>query len=214
MPSIINVEPDSFDLDNFLSKYSNRFGSVTHDNNVRTLKVLPINFIPTTCDSENGFHFFTKPTEPIITTCLCKKYHTYFASQHITIPLPSQPILENTSDTSNSMEIDFDIKLFKSLKSLLRSKFQPKHEITHPFPIFCSDIRKTSTEPILFKPFSHHAHTCIVCKTKNIPCIILKDNKHSLDPLALTFTTNEGSFPAHTHCIHSLNLNTLFLPNL
>ena len=123
MPSIINVKSDFFDLDNYLSKYSNRFSSVTHDNNVRTLKVLPINFNPTTCDLQNGFHFFAKPTEPIITTCLCKKYHTYFASQHITIQLSSQPILENTSDSSNSMEIDFDIKLFKSLKSLLRSKF-------------------------------------------------------------------------------------------
>ena len=89
MPSITNVEPDSFDLDNYLSKYSNRFSSITHDNNTRTLKVLPINFNPTTCDLQNGFHFFAKPTEPTITTCLCNKYHTYFASQHITIQLSS-----------------------------------------------------------------------------------------------------------------------------
>jgi hypothetical protein len=104
------------------------------------------------------------------------------------------------------MEIDFDMKLFKSLKSLSRSKFQPKHEITHPFPTFCSDIRKTSTTPVPFKPYSHHAHTCIICKIKNIPCIILKDSKHSLDPQALIFVTSEGSFPALTKYIHSLKL--------
>ena len=123
MPSISNVEPDSFDLDNYLTKYGNTFGSVTHDNNIRTLKVLPINFNPVTCDLQNGFHFFAKPIAPIITTCICKKYHTYFASQHITISTSSQPIIGNIPDSSNSMEIDFDIKLFKSLKSLSRSKF-------------------------------------------------------------------------------------------
>ena len=112
------------------------------------------------------------------------------------------------------MEIDFDIKLFKSLKSLLRSKFQPKHEITHPFPIFCSDIRKTSTEPISFKPFSHHAHTCIICKTKNISCIILKDNKHSLDPQALTFTNSKEAFRPMHNVFTLSNLNIQLLQNL
>ncbi|CAG8777259.1 35355_t:CDS:1, partial [Racocetra persica] len=131
MPSIISVEPDSFDLDDYLTKHSISFGTVTHDNNVRTLKVLPTNFNPTTCDLQNSFHFFAKPTKPIITTCLCKKYHTYFALQHITIPALSPS--ENTPDSSNSMEINFNMKLFKTLKSFSRSKFQPKHEITHPF---------------------------------------------------------------------------------
>ena len=85
MPSIITVEPDSFDFDNYIAKHSNSFSNVTHDSNIRTLKVLLTNFNPTSCDSQNNFHFFVKPTEPVITTCLCKKYHTYFASQHITI---------------------------------------------------------------------------------------------------------------------------------
>ncbi|CAG8631673.1 5901_t:CDS:2, partial [Scutellospora calospora] len=155
-----NVEPDSFDLDNYLAKYGNTSGSVTHDNNIRTLKVLPINFNPTTCDLQNGFYFFAKPIAPIITTCICKKYHTYFTSQHITISTSSQPTTENISDSSNSMEIDFDIKLFKSLKSLSRSKFQPKHEISHPFPTFYKNFEE------ILKIFDCHSST--LYSTKNI----------------------------------------------
>ena len=34
MPSITSVEPDSFDLDSYLAKYSNRSGAVTYENNI------------------------------------------------------------------------------------------------------------------------------------------------------------------------------------
>ena len=123
MPSVTNVEPDSFDLDHFLSKCNNSFGAVTHDRNCRSLKFLPPNINPTSCDSGEGFHFFAKPIAPTITTCLCKKYHTYFASQHLTTPFLQQPTSETFSDSSSSIEIDFDIKTFKSASSLFRSKF-------------------------------------------------------------------------------------------
>src|ERR1043165_8546633 len=99
MPSITSVEPDSFDLDSYLAKYSNRSGAVTHENNIQTFKVLPISFNPTSCDLQNSFHFFAKPIEPTIITCLCKKYYTYFASQHISIPITPQLTSENISDS-------------------------------------------------------------------------------------------------------------------
>ena len=112
MPSVTNVEPDSFDLDHFLSKYNNSFSAVTHDRNCRSLKFLLPNINPTSCDSGEGFHFFAKPIAPTITTCLCKKYHTYFASQHLSVTSSLQATTEANDETSSSMKIDFDIKIF------------------------------------------------------------------------------------------------------
>ena len=85
MLSISNIESDFFDLNNYLTKYDNTFGFITHNNNIQILKVLFINFNPTTYNLQNSFYFFAKPTAPTITIYFCKKYHIYFTFQHITI---------------------------------------------------------------------------------------------------------------------------------
>src|SRR6185436_1783335 len=105
MPSISTVELDSFDVDALRNKYSDRT-LVTADKNCKGFKVLPSNYNPTLCDIHNGFHFFSSPTQPIITRCFCQKYHTYFSSQHLSLPPIPVTIPASTTEPSNSMEID------------------------------------------------------------------------------------------------------------
>ncbi|CAG8751895.1 32423_t:CDS:2, partial [Gigaspora margarita] len=181
---------------------------VTCNKNAKNLKVLSNNFNPQQCTDKEGFHFFMIPRQPTIITCFCKKYHTYFASKTLTIQ-SNQPTVPLTSAeaSSSGMEIDLNINIYNSLSKVEKSPYQPRHNITQPFSIsFDNTLRSNTTQ---YKAHSHHAHTCIICKIKDIPCIILQNEKHSLDPNALTLKNQQLGFPAHPQCLHQLKLKPI-----
>jgi len=93
MPTLIQHEPDSFDLDYFLSKYSDRYGVVSREQNIAQLKLMPFAFNPSQCAPAKQLHYFHVPSQPSLTNCLCNKYHTYFTSKHHTLEIsrPSTP---------------------------------------------------------------------------------------------------------------------------
>ena len=93
MPTLIQHEPDSFDLDYFLSKYSDRYGVVSREQNITQLKLIPFAFNPSQCAPAKQLHYFHIPSQPSLTNCLCNKYYTYFTSKHHTLEIsrPSTP---------------------------------------------------------------------------------------------------------------------------
>ncbi|CAG8548410.1 20153_t:CDS:2 [Gigaspora margarita] len=146
--------------------------------------------------------------QPTITTCFCKKYHTYFATKTLT----AHSNLQTASSTpkvgsSSGMEIDFNINIYNNLPKVEKSPYQPRNNITQPFSTsFDNTSRSNLTQ---YKAHSQHAHTCIICKIKNIPCIILQNKKHSLDLNALILKNQQLDFPAHPQYLHQLKLKPI-----
>ncbi|CAG8474472.1 22440_t:CDS:1 [Gigaspora margarita] len=102
------------------------------------------------------------------------------------------------------MEIDFNINIYNNLPKVEKSPYQTRYNIFQPFFVsFDNTPRSNSTQ---YKSHPQHAHTCIIRKTKNIPCIILQNDKHSLDPNALTLKNQQLGFPAHPQCLYQLKL--------
>ena len=65
---------------------------------------------------------------------------------------------------------------------------QPPTQLSNPsilFPVFNID-----SKPIPITPHSQHAHTCALCKIKNLPCVLSQENQHSPDyTIAIIFKT-------------------------
>ncbi|CAG8821961.1 32025_t:CDS:2 [Gigaspora margarita] len=208
MPCYTNTEPDSFNLDTLLSKHGDKLRVVTCNKNAKNLKVLSNNFNPQQCTDKEGFHFFMISRQPTIITCFCKKYHTYFASKTLTIQSNLPNVLLTPAEASSSgMEIDLNINIYNNLSKVEKSPYQPRHNITQPFSVSFDNTPRSNTTQ--YKAHSHHAHTCIICKIKDIPCIILQNEKHSLDPNALTLKNQQLGFPAHPQCLHQLKLKPI-----
>ncbi|CAG8476209.1 39038_t:CDS:2 [Gigaspora margarita] len=167
-------------MDTLLSKYGDKLRVVACNKNAKNLKVLFNNFNSQQCTDKEGFYYFMIPRQPTITICICKKYHTYFISKTLTIQ-SNLPTVSSTSAEalSSGIKIDFNINIYNNL---------PKIKLN------------TIQDPL---------STRIICKTKNIPCIILQNEKHSLDLNALTLKNQQLDFPAHLQCFHQLKLKPI-----
>src|SRR5260363_178222 len=111
MPTLTTEEPDSYDIDYFYPKYKNRFEVFIKETDAAILKVIPSAFSPPNCETKikNTYHYFPVPTQPTISTCICKKYHVNFTSQFYRIstelttktlsqeptPMDTSPIVNN-----------------------------------------------------------------------------------------------------------------------
>ena len=91
MPTLITEEPDTYDLDYYYNKYPDRFGIGTKETDPLTLCILPKDVNPLNCEANKQHHYFKMPTQPALTTCLCRKFHTNFISKHYRITHPTTP---------------------------------------------------------------------------------------------------------------------------
>ncbi|CAG8707635.1 46439_t:CDS:2 [Gigaspora margarita] len=103
------------------------------------------------------------------------------------------------------MEIDLNINIYNNLPKVEKSPYQPRYNITQPFSVFFDNTPRSNTTQ--YKAHSQHAHTCIICKTKDIPCIILQNEKHLLDPNALTLKNQQLEQQNTFHLIKFISLN-------
>ena len=102
MPTLITDEPDSHDLDYYYNKYPDRFGIGAKETDPLTLHILPKDVNPTKCEPNKQQHYFKMPFQPILSTCLCNKYHTNFTSKHYKITYTTPP---RQSSSSSAMDI-------------------------------------------------------------------------------------------------------------
>jgi hypothetical protein len=86
MPTLIQQEPDTADLDYFYQNFPNSFGiALYEEENGNDARPIPPKIKPTSCltkilRSNKITHFFQAPTSTSVITCLCGKYHTKFIS--------------------------------------------------------------------------------------------------------------------------------------
>ena len=211
MPTLIQHEPDSFDLDYFLSKYSDRYDVVSREQNIAQLKPISFAFNPSQCAPAKQLHYFHVPSQPSLTNCLCNKYHTYFTSKHHTLEIsrPSTP----TPNSNIPTPMDITPKQYQKLQDQIpKSPVKQNTTSLPPFP-FNYDTENTATSSTNLNPLgqqipitahSHHVHTCLVCHKKNIPCVFLSNGKHSLQ----SETVLKG-FPVHSECINNIQIKPL-----
>ena len=87
MPTLIDKDPDTADLDYFFTYFKDSFGlAFFEDEKDNNIKPIPPKQAPTTCfikstRSNKATHFFCAPSSTALVTCLCGKYHTQFISQ-------------------------------------------------------------------------------------------------------------------------------------
>jgi hypothetical protein len=200
MPTLISEEPDSYDIDYFYSKYKDRFGLVMNENKTSSLRVLAANIKPDHCETgKKKLHYFHVPTQPVIATCFCKTYHTYFTSRYFTLP-------QTTLEIPSAMDISpiISTKAFNRITEELIASPMERPTPTILFPIF-----NTDPTPKSIKPHSQHPHTCYICKTKNLPCVYTTDEKHSPDyRIATLFKTRL----IHRSCIENITTTTKCKP--
>src|SRR5260364_196643 len=104
MPTLNSEEPDSYDIDYYYPKYKDRFEVFIKEADAAILKVMPPNYSPSDCETKvkNTYHYFPVPTQPTISTCICKKYHVSFTSQFYHI------LTELTTKTPSQQPIPMD----------------------------------------------------------------------------------------------------------
>ena len=102
MPTLIQHETDSFDLDYFLSKYSDRYGAVTREQNITQLKPIPFAINPSQYIITKQLYYFYILSQLSLTNCLYNKYYTYFTSKYHTLETsrPSTPTPNSNTPTS------------------------------------------------------------------------------------------------------------------
>ena len=66
MPTLINQDPDQYDLDYFLAKYGDRFGAMTKENNLQQIKPIQFAVHPNECNTKNKIHYFKAPHQPSV----------------------------------------------------------------------------------------------------------------------------------------------------
>ena len=103
MPTLINEDPDSYDIDYYYDKYKDRHGVGMIEGKPQSLRVLPADVDPTNCDASKKHYYFKVPLQPTIATCLCEAYHTSFTSRFYKISYSTslgRPITQTTSTMS------------------------------------------------------------------------------------------------------------------
>src|ERR1043165_8377766 len=86
MPTLVSEDPDSYDIDYYHSRYKDRHGVGLSEGKPQSLRVLPADINPSSCDTSKKHHYFKVPQQPIIATCFCGTYHTSFTSRFCRIP--------------------------------------------------------------------------------------------------------------------------------
>ena len=185
MPTLITEEPDAYDLDYYYNKYPDRFGIGTKETDPSTLRILPKDVNPLNCEANKQHHYFKMPTQPALTTCLCRKYHTNFTSKHYKITHPTTP---SSSSKQAAMDISPATVISKQCFGNITD-----HLPKSPIPKKQQDLQLTSQikpsnlhtdpTPIAIIPHSQHYHTCNLCKIKNIPCVFIQkqETEHAPD---------------------------------
>jgi len=186
MPTLTSAEPDAYDMDYYYSKYRGRHGLGMNEDTSR-LRVLPPDVNPNQCEHlKKRQHYFKVPTQPGISKCLCGQYHTNFTSKYYKLP-------QTTSLGTTSMETSpiISIQRFNKINDTLPASPITKlaqNKQANPTILFPSYNIKP--DPIAITPHSQHVHTCALCKTKNLPCVLSQDNQHSPDyTTAIIFKT-------------------------
>jgi hypothetical protein len=204
MPTLINQDPDQYDLDYFLAKYGDRFGAMAKENNLQQIKPIQFAVHPTKCNKKNKIHYFKAPHQPTVVQCLCKTYHTLFTSRHYQLPSRSA----TPPPTSGSATpIDITPNQFKKTKDTIPqspvSKIPPfSFNYDNSSVATSSTVTDLAPNTVAIKAHTQHTHICIICHKSNIPCVFLTNNKHSLDPTAKILC----GYPTHPSCISNLKL--------
>jgi hypothetical protein len=142
------------------------------------------------------------PKQPTYTTCLCKQYHTNFTSQFYKI---KSNTTSSTTSTSSTMQISpsISVKRFNSITDELPASPISKLQLSQLFNSSSpTSSFNTDPTPIIIVAHTHHAHTCAICKIKDLPCVDTKDKGHSPDyTIAILFKNHRL---IHRSCISKL----------
>src|ERR1043165_1932761 len=198
MPILTIIEPDSYDMDYYYSKYRDRHRLGMNEDTSKSLCVLPPDINPNKYESlKKKQHYFKVPIQPTIGTCLCDQYHTKFTSHYYKITIPTTFGLSNMQ-TSPIISVNHFNKISDTLPAFPILK-QPQIQSTNP-TIFFSSFN-TNPAPTAFIPYSQHVHTCAFCKIRSLSCVLSKENKHSPDyTTAIIFKTRL----IHRSCTHRI----------
>ena len=120
------------------------------------------------------------PKQPIYTTCLYDKYHTNFTSQFYKIKATTL----SSPTVSSSIDIFLTIsnKYFNSITNKFPASPISKPQLSQLFnPPQLPPVFNTDKNPISIIAHTHYAHTCVICKIKDLPYIDTKNKGHSPD---------------------------------
>jgi hypothetical protein len=202
MPTLTSTEPDSYSIDYYYNKYKDRYALGMNETNPGSLRILPANVKPTDCDvsAKKKMHHFIIPKQPIYTTCLCGNYHTNFTSQFYKI----KATILGGPPTSSSMDISPTIsnKRFNQITDELPASPISKLQLSQLFNPLQSPTFNTDKAPITIIAHSHHAHTCVICKIKDLPCIDTENKGHSPDYTVAILLKNH--YLIHRSCVPKL----------
>src|SRR5690242_8132465 len=188
MPTLRAEEPDFYNLDYYYSNYRDRFRLGITEAKAEQLKVLQPAFKPEECNTSKQQHFFSVPLQPSIGTCYCGKYHTSFTSKNYRIEHPNTIGQSTTTrgQSPTSAITELSKQQFKKLTALPKSPIskipEPEtNQTTQANPHILFPSYQTNPAPMPIIPHSQHYHTCVLCKTKNIPCVSTEQHNHAPD---------------------------------
>jgi len=207
MPTLTTIEPDSYDMDYYYSKYRDRHGLGMNKDTSKSLRVLPPDVNPNKCESlKKKQHYFKVLTQPTIGTCLCDQFHTNFTSCYYKITTPTTLGLSNMQ-TSPIISVNRFNKISDTLPASPILK-QPQIQSTNPTILFL--FFNTNPAPTAIIPHSQHIHTCALCKIRSLSCVLSQENKHSPDyTTAIIFKTRL----IHRSCTHRIiDIKLTYLP--
>ncbi|CAG8806532.1 4171_t:CDS:1, partial [Dentiscutata erythropus] len=156
MSTLIDTQPDSFDLDYWYFKYQGRFGFGMTEDKPQSLRILPANVNPKNCKVKNNknYHFFLLPIQPALKTCICGKYYANFNSKFfkITPPPQQQPAL--------AIEISSTISKNRFNRISKKLPESPAPQITSK--ILFPNFSLQSNPNLEIIPHSQHTHYCTI----------------------------------------------------
>src|SRR6185295_11241437 len=209
MPTLITDEPDSHDLDYYYNKYPDRFGIGAKETDPLTLRILPKDVNPTKCEPNKQQHYFKMPFQPILSTCLCNKYHTNFTSKHYKITYTTPP---RQSSSSSAMDISPTTVISKNHFNNIVDKLpnspitkQQRQNLLSTSQILPSSFH-TDPLPVAIVLYSQYYHSCTLYKKKDIPCVLIQETCHAPDYSAAVIFKG---FLFHRDCVHSLQYTKL-----
>jgi len=184
MPTLTSKEPDSYDIDYFYPKYKDRFGVFIKETDAAILKVMTSAFSPPNCETKikNTYHYFPVPTQPTISTCICKKYHVNFTSQFYRIPteLTTKTLSQEPTPMDTSPIVNIERRFPKIKDTVPKSPIKQSTtnlDLTNTQPRILFPNYHQDPTPTAITPHSQHFHTCFLCKAKDIPCVKLSSNE-------------------------------------
>ena len=180
MSTLVNLIPDSYNIDYFLSYYSDHYDISFVEADTSKARILIACFNPQQCEpAKQNRHYMCVPEQPQVATCLCRKYHTTFTSQRFKYNDISR-LSTSTPATTLALITNLSTKLFNKGELLppssIKLTLQPTPTVLFPLATFvlAANVDLTTTS---IATHTHHPHTLqfVICKILHIQFFLTKN---------------------------------------